>query len=85
MAVLSMTSIIKRYNGASLHLQGVLLTSGGGRITEDDIPVDAPARSNYLSNFFKRRIMQFPICVQGQVVHGFNRGGKELGIPTGIH
>ena len=25
----------------------------------------------------------FPLCVEGEVVKGFGRGSKELGIPTG--
>ena len=26
----------------------------------------------------------FPLKIQGKVQHGFNRGSKELGIPTGM-
>jgi riboflavin kinase len=28
-------------------------------------------------------LVPFPVRLQGSVVHGFGRGSKELGIPTG--
>ena len=37
-------------------------------------------------NFNKKKIMKasLPIYSEGEVIHGFGRGSKELGIPTGL-